>query len=879
MGDLSTTPDAGKLWVPPAGTKFDAERADKVSTFFEKVLVHTKGRWAKRPFILEPWQRDDIIRPLFGTVKYDDQFEEWVRACVLAWIELGRKNGKGLDVTTPVLTERGWSTMGDLRPGDQVHAPDGSLTRVRWVSRINRRPCFRVAFADGADLVCDDQHLWTVNDRKRGGRVIETPELARTIHCGRRGDRRYSVTVPDAVQRPMSNLPLDPYVLGAWLGDGASARGEITSADPEIIEAIEAAGFPASCCYRRGIAFTRGFPGLGARLRDAGVLGDKHVPAPYFRGSHHQRLRLLRGLMDTDGSVNVGPNTPRVEFSTTSHRLATGVLELARGLGWKATIAESRACLNGRDCGPRWRVAWTAFRDRSPFALERKTSKLASPPDRPTRASTNAVVTAERTKTVPTVCISVEHGSGTFLAGASLTPTHNSELVAGCGLYLLCADGEEEAEIYGCAKDRDQAKVVYQVAKRMVELSPVLRRMVAQGKLAVIDSEKRIVYKPTGSFYQVIPADGSGILGANPHGILFDEVITQPNRELWDALKTGMGARAQPLMLAATTAGNDPGSMAAEEHLHSERVLADPEVDPARFVYMRNTPPDVDWRLEENWHHANPALGSFLRIQVLRDEAKEAAASPSKQNAFRQFRLNQWVRQHTRWLDMAVWAANAGLVVPQQLAGKECYGGLDMASTEDFAAWVLVFPGAIVEAGGQVCDAVLSRFWLPAKAVERRKDMRDKLQAWAKGGFLQITPGDVLDLDAVKTQMDFDYSQFRILRVGYDRWGANEIIAWLKKHGVECEGIPQTTSGLNAATKDLERRLGVRQLRHGMHPVLAWMADNVEALSDANGNVKPDRKKSKEKIDGILALVDAIAAQQLDQAKAPKPAFAFVLRD
>jgi phage terminase large subunit-like protein len=451
-----------------------------------------------------------------------------------------------------------------------------------------------------------------------------------------------------------------------------------------------------------------------------------------------------------------------------------------------------------------------------------------------------------------------------------------SELVAGCGLYLLCADGEEESEVFGCAKDRDQASVIYQVAKRMVQLSPILSR-----RLTIVDSKRRIIDEKTGSYYQVVPADAGGQLGLNPHGVLFDEVITQPSRELWDELKTGMGTRDQPLMLAATTAGNDPGAMAAEEHLHSEVVLRDPSIDPARFVFMRNTPTEGDWKDEKNWYYANPALekgrgGGFLRIQILRDEAKEAERNPRKQNAFRQYRLNEWVRQITRWLDMGVWDENAGIVREEDLAGKTCYGGLDMASTTDFAAWVLYFPGAIElpdDAGH--ANAVLARFWLPEAAVKARKDIRDVLHLWARAGRLTITPGDVIDHDAVRLQIDRDARAFRLLRVGYDRWGSNEIVQWLKKRLPEANvvGVAQTTTALNAPSKELERQLGLRLLRHGGHPVLRWMADNVEARTDSNGNIKPDRAKSREKIDGIAALVDAVSVAMEE----PKTAFAFVL--
>lgn len=444
-----------------------------------------------------------------------------------------------------------------------------------------------------------------------------------------------------------------------------------------------------------------------------------------------------------------------------------------------------------------------------------------------------------------------------------------SELVSGCGLLLLCADDEEEAEIYGCARDRDQASIVYQVAKRMVELSPLLSK-----RLTIVDSRKRIVDEKTGSFYQVVAADGAGNLGTNPHGILFDEVITQPSRELWDALKTGMGTRTQPLMLAATTAGNDPSAMAADEHLHSEAVLVNPALDPARLVFMRNTPSDADWRDESAWPWANPALGDFLRIQVLRDEAIEAERSPSKQNAFRQYRLNQWVRQVTRWLDMGLWDANAGLVVESQLEHLPCYGGLDMASTSDFAAWVLFFPGAVATKDGNA-DAVLARFWLPEAAINKRKDFRDTLRNWAAQGKLNITPGDVISHADIRRTIDADMQRFKLKAIGYDRWGASEITNWMKSRLGDklVQGVPQTTSALNAPSRELERLLGLRRLCHGGHPVMRWMADNVQAFTDSSGNMKPDRAKSREKIDGIAALVDALFVSMEKKSAS----FAFVL--
>lgn len=436
-----------------------------------------------------------------------------------------------------------------------------------------------------------------------------------------------------------------------------------------------------------------------------------------------------------------------------------------------------------------------------------------------------------------------------------------SELVAGAGLYLLIADGEQEAEIYGAAKDRDQAGVVYQVAKRMVELSPVLSRMQEKKQISVIDSKRRIVFEPTGSFYQVVASDAGGSLGTNPHGILFDEVITQPSRELWDDLKTGMGTRTQPLMLAITTAGNDPSSMAFEEHLHSERVAADQSVDPSRFVYMRNTPDNLDPWDEDNWSHAMPALGDFFRLEVVRAEAAEAKTSPRKMNTFFQFRLNRWVRQVVRWIDLGLWDENAGMVIESELEGQECFAGLDLASTADFCALALFFPG-------EEEDHLITRFWLPEGALDRRSHMGDLIRAWADEGFLKLTPGDVIDQDVILADVSALADRFRIVTAGYDRWNASQLIRNLDDGGIECNGIAQTTTELNASSREFERLLGVKRLRHGGQPVLRWMVDNVTVFQDSVENIKPDKKKSSEKIDGVVATVMAIHEYMDDAAAA-----------
>lgn len=423
-----------------------------------------------------------------------------------------------------------------------------------------------------------------------------------------------------------------------------------------------------------------------------------------------------------------------------------------------------------------------------------------------------------------------------------------SEIMAGIGLLLLVADDEEGAEVYGAASDREQAGLVYRVARRMVELSPVLSR-----RLRIVESGKRIVDPRADSYYQVIAADAAGNLGENPHGIVFDEVIAQPSRDLWDALRTGMGKRRQPLMVAATTAGNDPASFAAAEHEYCLRVAEDPRLDPARLVFIRNTPAEADPWDERTWYHANPALGDFLALQQLRDEAREARLNPAAENIFRQMRLNQWVQQRTRWIPLETWDAAAGSVDPAELKGRRCFGGLDLASSVDIAALCWDFPWE-----GEAHKAIW-RFWIPAERL-RDLDRRTggRASTWVRRGLLEITPGNVIDYKAILATIDADARSFDVVEIAYDRWGMTQLAQDLDEAGMRVVPFGQGYRDMSPPTKEWERLIYEGRYHHGGNEVMRWMFNNVTVRIDPAGNVKIDKAASGDRVDGCPAAVMAL---------------------
>lgn len=434
-----------------------------------------------------------------------------------------------------------------------------------------------------------------------------------------------------------------------------------------------------------------------------------------------------------------------------------------------------------------------------------------------------------------------------------------TELIAGLMLYLLAGDGEAGAELYGLALDKDQAALAWRVAARMVELSETLaaRLMVAKGA-------KRIVDEQSASFFAVTAGDALGALGSNPHAAYIDELLTQPDRDMYDALRTGFGTRSQPLLILATTADNDPAGFAAAERAWSEKVLEDPDLDRARLVVLHAVPKDVDWADEATWYLANPGLGDYLDIRILRDEFAKAMKNPAEERAFRQYRLNQQSTQAGRAIDMGMWEEGA-VPPPQPLRGRDCWAGLDLASTSDLASYALDFPD------GRGGHDVLWRVFCPESAVpslDRRTGGR--ASAWARAGVLTVTEGNVIDYEAIKVAMRADAETYEIREVAFDRWGATQLSSELIEEGFPLMQTGQGFASMAAPTREFLRLIAGGLYRHGGNPVVSWQAGNLIVRTDPAGNMKPDKQRSSEKIDSMVAAIMALD-RALRAAAPPEP--------
>ena len=437
-----------------------------------------------------------------------------------------------------------------------------------------------------------------------------------------------------------------------------------------------------------------------------------------------------------------------------------------------------------------------------------------------------------------------------------------TEIAAAIALLMLLGDSEPGSEVYSAAVDLEQASLAFNVAAQMVRNDARL-----SARLEVIPSRRRIVDHETGSFYRAIPADAPSAHGYNASAVIYDELHAAPNRELWDVLTTSMGARRQPLTFVITTAGYDRKSICWELHDYAVKVRDGVLSDPSFLPVLYGAPDDADWLDEGVWRSTNPALGDFRSLDEMRTMAMQAKEVPARQNAFRRLYLSQWTESESRWFDPSVWAeGGADPIALEDLRGRRCFLGIDLSSTTDLTAAVLV----AVDDDGRV--SVVPTFWVPAENI-RGRAQRDRVPygEWARMGHLHTTEGNVVDYDVILAWILAlpEIYGIEVVAAGYDPWNAISLVTRLQEAGVPCVPVRQGFQSLSAPAKHLEALVVSRTLRHGGHPVLTWCASNVVTEQDPTGNIKPSKRKSTERIDGIVALVTALAVALVAPATAP----------
>ena len=427
-----------------------------------------------------------------------------------------------------------------------------------------------------------------------------------------------------------------------------------------------------------------------------------------------------------------------------------------------------------------------------------------------------------------------------------------SEFGAAVALKLLIADNEPGAEVYSSAVDREQASIVFNVAAQMVRQDSRLL-----SRLKIIDSRKRMVFHKFASIYAALSADVPTKHGINVHGGIHDELHAHVDRRLYDVLTEGSSdAREQPLNFIITTAGEDKNTICGELHDYAKKVRDGVVDDPTFLPVIYGLEDDEDWQDEENWIKVNPSLGHILDIENIRKMYTDCIEIPRREPNFRRLRLNQWVNVKSRWLPLDKWDACGGEIDIESLRGRICYGGLDLASTTDLNSFCLVFPPIDDD---ERC-IVLWSYWLPEDNMhDRVKKDKVPYDMWVRQGHIRTTNGNVTDYDLIRYEINEMADMFQIKEIGYDPWNATQLAVQLEGDGHTMVQVRQGFASLSNPTKELEGMILGRKINHGNNPVAKWNFNNVVIAQDAAENMKPDKSKAREKIDGIVALIIGIS--------------------
>lgn len=854
--------------------QIDFADSEKRIRFIERECRHSEAPFAGKPFILMPWQKA-IIEAIFAIKVYNAELGRYVRKYQEVLLVVARKNGKALAIDTKIPTPYGWRTMSDLKIGDEVFAADGTPSKVIATSPVQfGHQCYKVRFEDGAEIIADTDHLWSVTTKKRREPfVVTTADMQKNFvhkHADGKGvEYKYRVPMNEPVKYPHKLLPISPYVLGVWLGDGESSCGRISCgvADfEEMSTLITSDGYNISSVRNDKTCLRLYISMLSSKLCKLNLLNNKHIPQIYLHSSIRQRWELLQGLMDADGFCS---KAGECEFTQKSKAIADGIIKLLSSLGIKNTVTTKIPTINGRKCAMVYRV--TFFTDQlSPcFKLKRKLVRLK--PALNKRMQYKSIVDISPVESVPVKCIGIDHPSQLYLAGEHFTATHNTPLASAITLAEWCC-GEMGTKILYGSNDYDQADLLFMATDAMREASPKLARCTRRNQKGIFFGslkQKRHVGKFTsqnkGSIRKM-SAHTSAKEGRNIKIGVVDEVHELKDDAFVMPIKQALSTQDEPLYLEITTEGfTEDGYL--DSRLKTAAAVLDGEIEKPNlliFWYAQDSEEEI-WRDENSWYKSNPGLGvikkwSFLRGMV--EDAKLSAATRAFVLA-KDFNVKQ--NNSSAWLPESV-IVNTATFDLEMLRGQFYVGGIDLSETTDLTAATALFVNPWTKQ-----KFALSKYFIPEIKLDARYDggalnpEKKDYREWARQGFVTICPGNEVDPDAVVEWYVELMRQFDVkpLKFGFDNWHA----ASLKKGLASMFGedtlvrVGMNFFALNNPMSVLESDLTIKRINFGNNPVTFWCLKNT-ALKINNLGMKMPVKvhQSKNRIDGAVALIIAYAA-------------------
>ena len=923
LDDLIRGPARGLTWRP--------DMALRVIRFFPSVLRVTAGTAQNNPFHLISFTVF-VVGSLFGWYRGNR------RRFRLAWIETGKGQIKALAIDTPIPTPNGWNLMGMLREGDTVFDENGIPCQVIQAHEIRSDSnCYLVKFDDGSEIIADQGHLWKTEMRKTGSEdhgfgtrgvtlsergnwrngIRTTKFISETVRYknGEYQSVNHSVSLTNALELPEIELPIPPYTLGCWLGDGDSDGLRITIGDQdiELINHLENDGIKVGDKHREGryqLSWPSDYRGmqsdsLAGEFRHLQLINDKHIPKVYLRASRQQRLELLQGLMDTDGTIANG----QCAISSKWLWLARGICELVVSLGIKSVVNSRRAILNGEDCGPAHWVTFYPPEEISVFKLKRKVDRQFKRHNRRSLSRDRRIVSCERIESVPVRCITVNSNSGMFLAGRGMIPTHNSPLAAAIGLYLLKFDGVMRAECYAIAKDRNQANVLFDDAVAMAhadiaDSDTIGDSLVSRGLLLPRGTGKMTwaleAQDENGGFCQFRPLAGDEkVSGPRPIFVAADEIHdwkTAGPIEIWQAAGAKMPGNFL-LWMSTNTPGVD--QMVGSEYSELfQKILRRELEDDSVFAFIARVDENDDPLNDRSvWRKALPCLGITFPIENIEMQVQSAKNSiGTRLNVLRLY-FGVPVGSSEYWIDADVWQSALGKVDEEELQDFDCYLSMDLSQKNDLTAlgsmWNI--PISEIKRFGNVMRIATVRYWKPAdNLAEASAEDRVDYRRWAEEGLLNLIPGRSIDYDFVANEVEKMCAKFKVKHMVFDPAHIEEFIKACERIGFnvwvwEPDKMPglglkmiihsQGKEGMHSKKSlwmprslgKLEDSILNQNIRIQDNQITSWCSGNAAIRADEKDNRYFVKKHSRGRIDGLVVLAMGTGASDVDAATPTVP--------
>lgn len=838
---------------------YDEKKVKKVIKFVESLELST-GHFAGKKFKLEPWQKF-IVCGLYG-LYYTETKRRVTRK---AYIEVSRKSGKALSLDTPIPTPTGYTTMGKLRVGDKVLDENGQPCNVTFVTPIMyNHKCYNVTFNDGEVITADADHNWYIDRyHKDKWHVETTQEILDKGYFNMRKDGYVENYVCVPMAKPLeftsnSTLPIDPYTLGLWLGDGSKKGAYMTFNGDDCNELIEKIPYPYRLkkyddenAYEVNLCGTTKEPSEFSKLLKANNLkNNKHIPEVYFTASVNERLALLQGLMDTDGCIHTNKNNGSIgiEIQQVNENIANGICRLLDSLCIKYYARKKIPTLNGKLCNEVTRISFNGDKQLPVFRLKRKYDLL---PETKGKKNVKYITNIEEVKSVPVKCITVDSPNHLYLCGKN-TVTHNTSLLGALSLYEL-ARGGKDAQVYCLAASRDQAHILFDATSEYAKgLDP------KEQYFKLLRQEIRLPI--TNSKCKVLAADASRLDGVNASFFCVDEIEVQPNDKLYSVLATSQGMRLEPLAVCIGSGGNDVNGFGYQMRETCIEVLEGLKQDPSQFslIYCVDSVEEVE--NEDMWIKACPNLGVTVQKEYLREQLLSAKNNSALQNFVYSRQFGIWTKSAETWIDDLIVSNNTMEFDPCVLFnGYRTYMGVDLASVCDLTA--VAYLCVIDDIYNFYVD-----YYLPFDSL----DQSPYYEIWNKSGHLHITPDNATDFNYITDDiMKKKRDGIRIKEIAYDRYLSSQWVADMFQKGFKMKSFSQSIANFSAPTKEFQRLMLQGRIKIHANPINRWCISNVVLKEDYNQNVKPIKMQNKNKIDGCIAMIQALGIYMGDRKGDP----------